>query len=108
MSIDLHEQALPTLPELRFGATRKRIRATSGSATVLDSHDALLGGRVVVRFDRFAWREEDEPVVSHPHDPYARIDVPRSDRRVRVEVGGTCVAESTRPVALFETGLPVR
>lgn len=70
--------------------------------------DPALGGRVIVRFDRFDWREEDEPVVSHPHDPYARIDVLHSDRHVRVEVGGVTVAESTRPVALFETGLPVR
>lgn len=70
--------------------------------------DPSLGGRVVVRFDRFAWREEDEPVISHPHDPYARIDVLRSDRHVRVDIAGVTVAESTRPVALFETGLPVR
>jgi uncharacterized protein (DUF427 family) len=67
-----------------------------------------LGGRIVVRFDRFDWREEDAPVISHPHDPYARIDVLRSDRHVRVEVAGTTVAESSRPTALFETGLPVR
>jgi uncharacterized protein (DUF427 family) len=61
-----------------------------------------------VRWTPFTWREEDEQVVSHPHDPYARIDVLRSDRHVRVSVGDTLLAESARPVALFETGLPVR
>lgn len=70
--------------------------------------DEALEGRIIVRFDRFAWREEDEPVMSHPHDPFARIDVRRSDRHVRVDVNGATVAESTRPTALFETGLPVR
>jgi uncharacterized protein (DUF427 family) len=70
--------------------------------------DPDLGGRVIVRFDRFSWLEEEEPVVSHPHDPFARIDVLRSSRHVRVEVGGVVIAESTRPTALFETSLPVR
>jgi uncharacterized protein (DUF427 family) len=70
--------------------------------------DAGLDGRIIVRFDRFDWREEDESIMSHPHDPFARIDVLRSDRHVRVDVDGTTVAESTRSTALFETGLPVR
>jgi uncharacterized protein (DUF427 family) len=70
--------------------------------------DPALGGRVIVRWAPFTWREEDEAVVSHPHDPFARIDTLRSDRHVRVRVGDTVLAESTRPVALFETGLPVR
>ncbi len=178
MAIDLREQALRSLPELRFVSTQKRVRAALHGETVVDSCDAVLvweprrvvpqyavpprdlhltltehrpaplperlgpvlepyhpewhttpgtslhadgvgevafrpddpslDGRLVVRFDRFVWREEDELVVSHPHDPYARIDVLRSDRHVRVEIDGTLVAESTHPVALFETGLPVR
>ena len=32
----------------------------------------------------------------------------RSSRHVRVEVGGELVADSERPLLLFETGLPVR
>jgi uncharacterized protein (DUF427 family) len=55
-----------------------------------------------------AWYEEDEQVYGHPHDPYSRIDVLRSSRRVTVSVGGTVLAESARPVVLFETGLPSR
>jgi uncharacterized protein (DUF427 family) len=178
MAIDLHEQTMRLLPELRFISTPKRVRAMLNDGTVLDSDDVFLvweprrvvpqyavrpgdvrlrlteqppaplpdrlgpvlepyhpewhttpgvslhadglgevafrpddpalGGRIIVRFDRFAWREEDESVVSHPHDPFARIDVRRSDRHVRVDLGGAVLAESTRPVALFETGLPVR
>jgi uncharacterized protein (DUF427 family) len=55
-----------------------------------------------------AWYEEDDQVFGHPHDPYSRIDVLRSSRRVKVSVAGTVLAESGRPVILYETGLPVR
>ena len=55
-----------------------------------------------------AWFEEDEEVYVHPRDPHTRIDVLRSSRHVVVEIDGVVVADSARPVLLFETGLPVR
>lgn len=71
--------------------------------------DPDLAGYVTLDFDAFdTWSEEAEPIIGHPHDPLARIDARRSDRRVRVEIGGTVLAESSRPSLLFETGLPVR
>jgi uncharacterized protein (DUF427 family) len=70
--------------------------------------DADLADHVVLEFDAFDWREEDESIVSHPHDPFGRIDVLRSSRHVRIEHDGTLLAESSRPVLLFETLLPVR
>jgi uncharacterized protein (DUF427 family) len=54
------------------------------------------------------WMEEDEPVYTHPRDPYHRVDILHSSRHVRVEVDGVTVADSVRPVILFETGLPPR
>jgi len=54
------------------------------------------------------WFAEDEQLFGHPRDPYSRIDVYRTSRRVRVAVGGEVVAESVRTRALFETGLPTR
>jgi len=54
------------------------------------------------------WLEEDEEVIVHPHDPYHRIEVLSSSRRVQVRIEGELVAESTRPRILFETGLPPR
>jgi uncharacterized protein (DUF427 family) len=54
------------------------------------------------------WLEEDEPVYVHPRDPYKRVDILASSRRVRVELDGITVAESDQPRLLFETGLPVR
>jgi uncharacterized protein (DUF427 family) len=67
-----------------------------------------LGGRLIMHWEPFDWLEEDEPVVAHPHDPFKRIDVLRSHRHVRVEVGGVTLAESSRPMMLIETSLPVR
>jgi len=37
-----------------------------------------------------------------------RVDALRSTRRVRVELEGAVVAESSSPVMVFETGLPTR
>jgi uncharacterized protein (DUF427 family) len=67
--------------------------------------------RDLVRFEWAAmdeWLEEDEPVYTHPRDPYHRVDILHSSRHVRVEVDGVTVADSVRPVILFETGLPPR
>lgn len=55
-----------------------------------------------------AWFEEDEQVYVHPRDPWHRVDACRSSRHVRVVVDGVTVADSHRPVACFETGLPTR
>ena len=71
--------------------------------------DPELEGRVAVDFKSLdRWREEEAEVVGHPRDPFKRIDVRRSSRRVRVSVDGEVVADSSRPLLLFETGLPVR
>lgn len=63
---------------------------------------------VLLDFAAFDWREEDEPIVCHPHDPFHRIDILRSSRHVRIELEGDLLAESSAPVLLFETLLPVR
>lgn len=55
-----------------------------------------------------SWYEEDEEVFVHPRDPYTRVDAVHSSRNVRVEVEGNVIAETNRPVLLFETGLPTR
>jgi uncharacterized protein (DUF427 family) len=55
-----------------------------------------------------AWFEESEQIVGHAIDPYHRVDVRASSRRVRVSLDGVSLAQSARPQALFETGLPTR
>ncbi|WP_282701778.1 DUF427 domain-containing protein [Streptomyces sp. CC219B] len=54
------------------------------------------------------WYEEEEEIFVHPRDPYHRVDALRSSRHVRVGIGGTTVADTRRPVLVFETGLPTR
>jgi uncharacterized protein (DUF427 family) len=54
------------------------------------------------------WFEEDEEVYVHPRDPYHRVDILESSRRVKVRVNGELVAQTERPKVLFETGLPPR
>jgi uncharacterized protein (DUF427 family) len=54
------------------------------------------------------WLEEDEPIYTHPRDPYTRVDILASSRHVRVEVDSVVIAESRSPRLLFETGLPTR
>jgi len=81
------------------GAARKY-----GDSPVTELRDAI-------RLDWSAmseWLEEDEPVYTHPRDPYKRIDILASTRHVRVEIDGVTVAESNQPRLLFETGLPTR
>ena len=55
-----------------------------------------------------AWFEEEEQVMVHPCSPYIRVDTLQSSRYIRVEIDGVVVAETCRPVLLFETGLPTR
>jgi uncharacterized protein (DUF427 family) len=54
------------------------------------------------------WYEEEEEIFVHPRDPYKRVDALTSSRHVRVEIDGVLVAETRRPVTLFETRLPIR
>jgi len=54
------------------------------------------------------WIEEDEEIFGHARDPYSRVDVRPSARRVRVTFNGTVLAETRRGMFLFETGHPTR
>ncbi|MFC8342568.1 DUF427 domain-containing protein [Streptomyces sp. NPDC057280] len=54
------------------------------------------------------WYEEEEEIFIHPRDPHKRVDAIASSRHVVVEIDGTVVADTHRPVLLFETGLPTR
>jgi uncharacterized protein (DUF427 family) len=68
-----------------------------------------LDGYWTFRWDTdLSWYEEALQVHVHARDPNKRVDVVPSERRVRVELEGEVLAESTRPHALFETYLPIR
>ncbi len=70
--------------------------------------DADLADHVLLDWDTFDWREEEQTVLGHPHDPFDRIDCLRSSRHVVLSLHGETLADSRRPTVLFETPLPDR
>ncbi|AZG44127.1 hypothetical protein D7316_00707 [Gordonia insulae] len=78
-------------------------------AAAFTSHDPDLDGFVVLDWSAFdLWREEDQVVGGHPHDPFKRIDCLATSRHVVVTAGGVVVADSNRATLLLETYLPPR
>ena len=77
--------------------------------TELPGYASPLKGRVA-----FAWRamdafyEEDERIVGHAADSYHRIDIRQSSRHLVVRHGDRVIADSTRPLALYESGFAPR
>jgi len=68
-----------------------------------------LGGLIAFRWDALdAWFEEDEPAIVHARDPYHRVDVLDSSRRVRIGLDRELLAETDRGKVIFETSLPAR
>ena len=109
--------ALPVLdPRIPFGAHTTdgevadlRAAGQERPGAAFRPADSDLAGMVILDFGAFdAWYEEDELNVAHPRDPFHRIDVLPSSRQVRLELDGEVLADSSRPVLLFETMLPTR
>jgi uncharacterized protein (DUF427 family) len=116
---------------------RRRVRATKGGQTVIDSERAVLmhrparpptfafpaqdvaglpaeqeadiPGYVTVSWDAVdAWFEEDEQMFGHPRNPYHRVDSLRSHRHLRVEAAGTTLVDTTETMVVYETALDPR
>lgn len=103
------------LAEIEPGHWTVRVgdRSVVGAVTAAPDLDGAAGTQLrgMVEFDYAAadrWFEEDDPIYSHPRDPFHRVDVRSSSRHVTVRHGGQLLAESRRPKLLFETSLPVR
>ena len=77
--------------------------------TGLPAHAGELQGHVA-----FAWRamdafyEEDERILGHAADPYHRIDIRQTSRNLMVRHGDRIVADSKRPLVLYESGFAPR
>ena len=104
------------------------IRNHSGVGEV-EVHNVIVGARLLagsalqptqsappelrhrVRIDFHAvdrWFEEDIEVFSEPRNPYVRVDALPSSRHVKVIHNGAVIADTTKPVLLFETGVATR
>jgi uncharacterized protein (DUF427 family) len=92
---------------VQAGESRKQRAAWQH--TGLPAHAGELKGRVA-----FAWRamdafyEEDERIVGHAADMYHRIDIRQASRNLTVRSGDLVIADTTRPLALYESGFAPR
>jgi uncharacterized protein (DUF427 family) len=77
--------------------------------TGLPAHANELQARVA-----FAWRamdgfyEEDERIVGHAADSYHRIDIRQTSRKLVVSHGDRMIADTRRPLVLYESGFAPR
>jgi uncharacterized protein (DUF427 family) len=55
-----------------------------------------------------AWFEEDQRVHGHPRNPYHRVECVPTSRRLRVEVAGTVLVDTTETLGVYETALEPR
>jgi uncharacterized protein (DUF427 family) len=116
---------------------RKRIRGIRDGETLVDTEGALLVHRPAtmpflafpegdvtgietrpvaeapghVRVDWTAfdrWMEEEDEILGHFRNPYHRVDVLHSTRRLRVTLGDDVLVDTRHTLALFETGIVPR
>lgn len=79
------------------------------AAAAFVADDPELSEYVLLEYGAFdRWREDEEPVDGHPRDPFHRVDARASGQRLRIEFNGRILAETRRPVFVYETMLPVR
>jgi uncharacterized protein (DUF427 family) len=77
--------------------------------TELPAYATAVEGRVA-----FAWRamdafyEEDERIVGHAADAYHRIDIRATSRHLVVRDGDRVIADTRRPLVLYESGFAPR
>lgn len=87
----------------------RRVARAAWQFTALPQFAGVFQGRVA-----FAWRamdafyEEDERIVGHAADAYHRIDIRQSGRHLVVKDGDRVVADTRRPLALYESGFAPR
>jgi uncharacterized protein (DUF427 family) len=104
-------------PHKEFGPTKwftvngQSAQAPRAAWTYPDLPDyaEILANRVA-----FSWRhmdgyfEEDERILGHAADPYHRIDIRQTSRHLVVKIGDQVIADSTSPLALYESGFAPR
>lgn len=112
----------------------RRVRGVKGGRTLIDSERVLLvhrpgrppsyafpeddvhgpaarpepdtPGYITVPWDAVdSWFEEAEEVYGHPRNPYHRIDILRSERWLRVDVGPITLVDTKDTLVVYETAL---
>jgi len=90
-------------------AGNKSVQRGAWQHTGLPSHAQELLGRVAFPWPAMdGFYEEDERIVGHAADGYHRIDIRQSSRHLVVQVGDRIIADTRRPLALYESGFAPR
>ena len=96
----------------RFGAEGSRVaigyRNGKAAAESVLADVVAAGGQGMAVAGDIAKSADARTMVAQVVAKFGRIDVLRSSRHIRIEHDGTLLAESSHPVLLFETLLPVR
>jgi uncharacterized protein (DUF427 family) len=75
----------------------------------LPGYGTMLEGKVAFAWSAIdAYYEEADRIIGHAADPYHRIDIRQSARRVVVESSGRRVADTTGALVLYEAGFAPR
>jgi uncharacterized protein (DUF427 family) len=98
-------------PTAWYGVTLGEREASRGAweHTDLPEFADILRDRVA-----FAWHamdafyEEDERILGHAADAYHRIDIRQTSRELIVRAGDQLIAQSHRPLVLYESGFAPR
>jgi uncharacterized protein (DUF427 family) len=117
IAVDVLEPSERTSEHRDLGRTKWYIVRAGGASAARGAweHTGLPGyARDLEDRVAFAWRamdafyEEDERILGHAADLYHRIDIRRTSRRLVVRSGEQTIAESARPVVLYESGFAPR
>jgi uncharacterized protein (DUF427 family) len=77
--------------------------------TGLPAYAKILADRVALAWHAMdAFYEEDERILGHAGDAYHRIDIRQTSRHLVVRAGDKVIAETHRPLVLFESGFAPR
>lgn len=104
-----HHPLLGTTAWFGVETAQRDVTRAAWQYTALPGFAGLLAGRVA-----FAWRamdafyEEDERIIGHAADQYHRIDIRSTSRTLVVCDDDRVIAESRRPLVLFESGFAPR
>jgi uncharacterized protein (DUF427 family) len=74
----------------------------------LESFTDLAGYLAFAWDDMEAWYEEDVEILGHARDPFHRVDILPSARKVAAVLDGDVIAESDKALFVYETGIRPR
>jgi len=104
-----HRTQHPDLGETAWFALAGDTRRAAWQHVDLPAYGKVLEGLIALAWRAMdAFYEEDERILGHAADPYHRIDIRRTSRHLVVRAGDRVIADTTRPLVLYESGFAPR